>query len=79
MNFDKWFNSQSKLIKIILLLIPFVNWIVEILVRGSIALRTKEIIHIIMFLVFAIFGMAWVPAVIDLVCLLINGKLFLTE
>ena len=29
----KWFNSQSRLIQIILLLIPVVNWVVEIGVR----------------------------------------------
>ena len=28
-----WFNKQSRLVQIILLLIPIVNWVVEILVR----------------------------------------------
>ena len=28
-----WFNKQSRLVQIILLLIPGVNWITEILVR----------------------------------------------
>ncbi len=31
----QWFNKQHRLIKIILLIIPFVNWIVELLVRWS--------------------------------------------
>ena len=30
-----WFNKQSRLVQIILLLIPFVNWAVEIIVRWS--------------------------------------------
>ena len=42
MTFDKWFNKQSKLIQIILLLIPGVNWITELLVRVSRFLRTKD-------------------------------------
>ena len=28
-----WFNRQSRLVQIILLLIPVVNWVVEIIVR----------------------------------------------
>ncbi len=79
MQFDKWFNKQSKLLKIILLLIPFVGWVVEILVRLSVMLRTKEVIHIVMFCVFAFLGELWIPCVIDLICLLLNGRLFLTE
>ncbi len=30
-----WFNKQSKLVQILLLLIPGVNWITEIVVRWS--------------------------------------------
>ncbi len=43
----KWFNSQSRLVQIILLLIPFVNWIVEILVRWSAFLTTKSILQLL--------------------------------
>ena len=28
-----WFNRQSRIVQILLLLIPVVNWIVEIIVR----------------------------------------------
>ena len=35
----KWFNSQSRLIQLILLLIPGVNWIVEIFVRVTAVLQ----------------------------------------
>ncbi|MDE7161816.1 MAG: hypothetical protein K2N65_03545 [Anaeroplasmataceae bacterium] len=40
MSFNKWFEKQSRLIQLLLLLIPVVGWIVEILVRLS-ALLTK--------------------------------------
>ncbi len=36
---EKWFERQSRLVQLILLLIPGVNWIVEVLVRWSHALR----------------------------------------
>ena len=45
MTFDKWFNKQSRLIQIILLLIPFVNWVVEILVRVSALLRKPNLVN----------------------------------
>lgn len=28
-----WFNKQNRLIQVLLLLIPVVNWVVEVLVR----------------------------------------------
>jgi hypothetical protein len=52
MTFDKWFNQQSVLVKAILLLLPVVGWACECLVRLSVALRTKNIIHIVVFLAF---------------------------
>lgn len=79
MKFDKWFNSQSRLIQIILLLVPFVGWVVELLVRLSVLLRTKSLIHLIVFIVFVVVGWGWILAVADLVYLLLKGHLFLAE
>lgn len=42
MKFDKLFNKQSRLVQLLLLLIPGVNWITELLVRLSRCLRTKK-------------------------------------
>ena len=42
-----WFNKQSRLVQILLLLIPFVNWIVEICVRWSAFLKTKSILTLL--------------------------------
>ena len=36
---EKWFEKQSRLVQILLLFIPVVNWLVEVLVRWSHALR----------------------------------------
>ena len=79
MTFDKWFNSQTTLVKAILLLLPIVGWIVELLVRLSVMLRTKETIHIVVFLVFVIFGWGWILAVADFIYCLLKGHLFLAE
>lgn len=36
---EKWFEKQSRIVQTLLLVIPGVNWVVEILVRWSHALR----------------------------------------
>ena len=42
-----WFNKQSRLVQIILLLIPGVNWITEILVRWSTYLKKGGLVRLI--------------------------------
>lgn len=79
MNFDKWFNSQSVLLKAILLLIPGVNWVVECLIRLSVMLRTKSVVHVVVFLVFLLVGWVWLPGVIDFIYMLLTGHLILGE
>ncbi len=79
MTFDKWFNSQTTLVKAILMLLPVVGWVVEALVRLSIALRTKEPIHIVVFLVFVLVGWTWVLVVADFVYMILKGHLFLAK
>ncbi len=79
MNFDKWFNEQSTLLKVILLLLPVVGWICECLVRLSVMLRTKSVVHIVVFLLFLFVGWGWFLGVIDLIYLLLKGHLILAE
>lgn len=79
MNFDKWFNSQSVLLKAILLLIPGVNWVVECLIRLSVMLRTKSVVHVVVFLVFLLVGWGWFLGVIDFIYMLLTGHLILGE
>lgn len=44
---DKWFHSQSKLIQILLLLIPFVNWVMEVGVRWSAWFKKGGVLRLI--------------------------------
>lgn len=55
----KWFNSCSRLVQIILLLIPFVNWIIEIGVRWSNFFEKKGLISLILAIVVTIFGIVF--------------------
>ena len=77
MEFDKWFNEQSLLIKVILLIIPFVGWIVEILVRLSAVLRKSSTVNVVG-LIIGVIG-NWVWSVIDLIYLVVKGNLLLIE
>ena len=77
MEFDKWFKEQSLLLKVILLIIPFVGWVVEILVRLSAVLRKSSTINIIG-LILGVIG-NWFWGLVDLIYLLIKGDLLLLE
>ena len=72
----KWFNSQSRLVQLILLLIPFVNWIVEIFVRVTAVVdkpTTENILGVIFGLIIPVFG--W----IDLIWVLLFNHLVLCK
>lgn len=72
----KWFNSQSRLVQLILLLIPFVNWIVEIYVRVTAVVEkqtTENILGLIFGLIIPVFG--W----LDLIWVLLFNHLLLCK
>ena len=79
MQFHKWFNKQSVLIKAILLLVPGLNWVVECLIRLSVMLKTKSTLHIVVFLLFLFVGWGWILGVIDFVYMLLNGHLLFAD
>lgn len=70
---DKWFHSQSKLVQILLLLIPFVNWVMEVGVRWSAWFKKGGILRLII-CILAIPGgiiIGW----IDMIWILLFNKL----
>ena len=79
MAFDKWFNNQDRLIQVILLILPLVGWVVECLVRLSVALNKKDVVSIVVFVLFLLVGWGWILGVIDLVYLILKGHLILAE
>ena len=79
MTFDKWFNSQSTLVKVILIVLPLVGWIVELLVRLSVMLKTQKPEHIIVFLLFVFIGWGLILEIIDIIYMCMTGHLILAE
>ena len=65
MTIEKKFNKISRLFQIILLLIPFVNWVTEVLVRWSIKKKKKSLGSLIISIFVTIFGVVfgWVDMI----------------
>lgn len=72
---EKWFEKQSRLVQILLLLIPFVNWIVEVGVRWSHALRKGSLIKYLIAIVVT-FGGLFIGWLDMLWCLLFKHLIF---
>lgn len=71
-----WFNRQSKLVQILLLLIPGVNWVTEIVVRWSTWNKKGGLLRLIICILVTIptgIAFGW----LDLVWVLLFGKFFL--
>ena len=79
MRVDQWFYKQSKFVQILLLALPFLGWVMEILIRISIALRERTVFHYFIFTIFLLFGGFWLLGVIDLIIHLVNGHLLFSE
>lgn len=74
----KEFGKLSKLVKIVLLLIPGVNWVTEILVRWSSALNTKSTLQTVIALLVTIptgIAFGW----LDLIWILLFDRLTFTS
>jgi hypothetical protein len=74
----KWFKKQSKLVKCILLLIPVVNWVVEVLIRWPHALKKKTLISYLLAIIVTIpTGIA--VGLIDCIWVLLFNKMILIK
>ena len=70
-----WFNRQSRLVQVLLLLIPFVNWLTEIIVRWSTLFKKFTVLRLLVCIIVTFFGViiGW----IDLIWVLLFKKLCL--
>lgn len=71
---EKWFKKQSKLVQILLLLIPGVNWVVEVLIRWPQYLAKNSIVRLVLAII------ATVPTgiaigIIDAIMVALTGKI----
>lgn len=73
----KWFYKQSFLVQLLLLIIPGVNWVVELGVRWSAYFKSGNLLTLIFAIITIPAGMifGWV----DLVWLLLTGHLLFAK
>ena len=68
-----WFNRQRRLVQVLLLLIPVVNWITEIVVRWSTFFKKGGLIRLIVCLVVTVGGI--IVGWLDVIWVLLFKKL----
>lgn len=73
----RWFNKQSRLVQVLLLLIPFVNWITEVVVRWTGFLDNKNGLTLITAILVTFLGLAF--GWIDLIWCLLFKHLILCK
>ena len=71
-----WFNKQNRIVQLLLLIIPFVNWVTEVLVRWSTWSKKGGLVRRVMCLI-ATFGGGIILGFLDFVWVLLFGKFFL--
>lgn len=71
----KWFSKQSRLVQLLLLLIPPINWVTEVVVRWSTWLKKGGLLRLVICLLTIPTGLlfGW----LDFVWVLLFKKLFL--
>ena len=73
----KWFYQQGLLTQILLLIIPGVNWIVEIGVRFSAYFRTKSLLTLVFAIIMIPAGLVF--GWLDFLWLLLTGHLLFAK
>ena len=63
---DTWFHKQNKIVQVILLIIPVVNWFTEILVRWSAFLKKGGALRFLIALIVTLLGVVigWLDAIV---------------
>ncbi len=77
MEFDKWFKGLNRIVQLILLIIPLVNFVIELLVRLSVLLRKSDAVSIVMLILVFITG--GLLGFVDFFVTLFTGNLLLAE
>ena len=75
----KKFFELPRLAQIILLIIPFVGWIVELIIRWSAVLEKHTPLNLVAALLYTFFGWGIFLQIIDIIWIVLYKHLFLTE
>ena len=73
------FYGLNIILQIVLLVIPFVNWIVEMIVRWSTFIHKSSALNLVGALIVTFFGAFYILEILDIIWICLNKKLFLVE
>ena len=71
-----WFKGLNKWVRVILLVIPFVGWIIELVIRWSEFLKDTSNITNLVIAILTIFC-GWPIAIVDIVMIILDKPMFL--
>lgn len=74
----KWFNKQSRLLQILLLVIPGLNYFVELILRWEQFLKKKDFLTLIIAILSTV-TLGVLLGYVDCIVLILTGKLFLAD
>ena len=74
----KKFMGLDRIIRIIVLVIPFVNWICELALRWSIFLEKKDVVSLVIAIV-TTFGGGFIIGWLDFIWMIVYDKLALLD
>lgn len=77
--FEDWFNGLDKIIRIILIFIPFVGGIIEIILRVYALIKKTTVINLVGLIVFGFLSIGYLPAICDALSILLTDKQILLE
>ena len=70
------FNKLDKVIKFILLIVPFVGWIIELIIRWTEFLKdTSNVLNLVIAIIYTLCGWAWVLQLIDAIFVLLDKEM----
>lgn len=72
------FQQQSKLVRVLLLIIPFVNWIVEIVIRWERYMQKKDTASLLIAIIATIF-FGNLLGFVDAIFTILNDKISLLD
>ena len=73
----EWFKKQSKVLQIILMIIPMVNWIIDLVIRIEALIKKQSTNNIIGLILIVVVG--YIFAFIDLIMVIIGTDFLLLE
>ena len=72
------FKGLNKWVRVILLVIPFVGWVIELIIRWTQFVKdTKNTTNLIMAIIATVCG--WPVAIIDAIMIILDKPMFLLE